>query len=113
GAPGGGYETVEKTLSDETEWPYPTNLVLSTVPSGYAYYLGTSMAAPQVTGLVGLLKEVAPTATPVQVKQTIKQSADLVPGKSDPELGAGRINAKRTVESGIRGHRKGQRRTVV
>lgn len=126
GAPGGGYETLEKTLcrpdgtvdgscEDEAEredcdeceppeWPYPTNLVLSTsdpdsyigLLSGgalYTYAAGTSMAAPQVTGAAALVREVAPDSTPRQVEQAIKHGADHVTGQNDPELGAGRLNA--------------------
>ncbi|MFC4542085.1 S8 family serine peptidase [Halosolutus amylolyticus] len=98
GAPGGGYETFEKTVSedeDEVEWPFPTNLVLSTVPGdGYDWKAGTSMAAPQVTGTVGLVRERYPDTTAKQVEKYIKQGADLVSGNSDPDLGAGRLNAK-------------------
>lgn len=47
GAPGGGYETLEKTLADDTEWPFPTNLVLSSVPHEiYAPPTPTSLARP-------------------------------------------------------------------
>ena len=99
-APGGGYGTAEKTVSDDTEWPYPTNAVLSTVPDdSYAYFQGTSMAAPQVTGLVGLVKELAPNLNSHRVQKVIERNAELSRGKSSPEFGAGRINALDTVES--------------
>ena len=103
GAPGGGYETLEKTLAEDTEWPYPTNLVFSTVPPQvygvpYAYFAGTSMASPQVTGLVGLVRQLHPNSNANQVEQVIKHGAELVNGQSDPDLGAGRINALNTVE---------------
>ena len=97
GAPGGGYETLEKTLNedgDEVEWPFPTNLVISTVPGdGYAWLAGTSMAAPQVTGTAALVRERTPDATAKRVERDIKAGADLVDGDSDSELGAGRLNA--------------------
>lgn len=97
-APGGGYETLEKSLADDTPWPYPSNLVLSTVPDDeYAYFAGTSMASPQVAGLVGLVRELDPTANPQQVARVIERTAEKSNGKSDPELGAGRINALNTV----------------
>ena len=107
GAPGGGYETLEKTLeTDEevVEWPFPTNLVLSTVPVDvfggyYAWFAGTSMAAPQVTGLVGLVRELDPHSTAGQVEDAIKKGAASVDGQSDADLGAGRVNAHNTVES--------------
>lgn len=124
GAPGGGYETLAKTLTadwdgdgdceypkdvdddgeDEyldhpcVEWPFPTNLVLSTVPpelygASYAYFAGTSMAAPQVAGTAALVREEDPNASAKQVEKAIKQGADLVTGRDDPDLGAGRLNA--------------------
>jgi subtilisin family serine protease len=118
GAPGGGYETLEKTLCtedgtvygsceededgdsvdceecDPPEFPFPTNLVLSTIPGdGYARFAGTSMAAPQVTGTAALVREQHPNANARQVENAIKQGADLVQGRNDPDLGAGRLNA--------------------
>ncbi|MFC7212508.1 S8 family serine peptidase [Saliphagus sp. GCM10025334] len=101
GAPGGGYETLEKTLSedsDEVEWPYPTNLVYSTVPGGYGWAAGTSMAAPQVTGLAGLVRELTPDSNTRRVWDAIAQGAEGTDGRSDPEFGAGRTNALKTVE---------------
>ncbi|WP_256392205.1 S8 family peptidase [Natronoarchaeum rubrum] len=104
GAPGGGYETLEKSLSMDTEWPYPTNLVLSTVPpelydgATHSYFAGTSMAAPQVTGLAGLVRELDPSITAKRVEQAIKHGADGANGRSSPELGAGLIDVANTVE---------------
>ncbi|ADB60981.1 peptidase S8 and S53 subtilisin kexin sedolisin [Haloterrigena turkmenica DSM 5511] len=94
GAPGGGYETSEKTESTDTPWPYPHNLVFSTLPGpSYGWAAGTSMAAPQVTGAAALVHEVAPDANARQVEQAIKNGADLVNGQNDDDLGAGRLNA--------------------
>jgi subtilisin family serine protease len=97
GAPGGGYETLEKTLEtdpSEVEFPFPTNLVLSTIPGDeYAWFAGTSMAAPQVAGTAALVRAEHPGANARQVENAIKQGADLVRGRSDPDLGAGRLNA--------------------
>ncbi|WP_227377387.1 S8 family peptidase [Haladaptatus halobius] len=103
GAPGGGYETLEKTLASDTEWPYPTNLVLSSVPpdlndgSAYAWYAGTSMAAPQVAGLVALVREVNPDLSAKQVQSVIENTARYSDGKGDTDLGAGIVHAPRAV----------------
>ncbi|MDG5818679.1 S8 family serine peptidase [Natronococcus sp. A-GB7] len=100
GAPGGGYETEEKTLDPDAdvEWPYPLNLVFSTYPDGYTWLAGTSMAAPQVTGLAALVRELDPDANPQQVLQAIRQGAEVAENRGDAQLGAGRVNALNTVE---------------
>lgn len=63
----------------------------------YALLSGTSMSSPQVAGLVGLVKELAPDRNPQQVERAIKNGAELSDGESDPEYGAGRVNALNTV----------------
>ncbi len=99
GAPGGGYETLDKTLADDTEWPYPFNLVYSTVPpdlnggTAYAWYAGTSMAAPQVAGLVALIREANPDLSANQIQSIIENTARYSNGKGDTDIGAGIIYA--------------------
>ncbi|MFC6903848.1 S8 family peptidase [Halalkalicoccus tibetensis] len=91
GAPGGG-------TADEDDFEQ-TDLVFSTEPDGtYGWKAGTSMAAPQVAGLVALVREIDPDGNANQVENAIAQGAELVPGRSSPEFGAGRINALNTVE---------------
>lgn len=98
GAPGGAYETLEKTYDPGTEWPFPLNLVYSTVPGGYDWKAGTSMAAPQVSGLAALVRELDESTNARQVESAIKHGAEGSSGRSDAETGAGRINALNTVE---------------
>jgi subtilisin family serine protease len=108
GAPGGGYETLEKTLAADTEWPYPTNLVLSTVPPdlndgvAYAHYAGTSMAAPQVAGLVALLREVDPDLSAKRVQSIVENTARFSRGKSSADVGAGVVHAPSALEEAQR-----------
>jgi len=105
-APGGWYETIPRTLGEEGakepgDVPFPQNGVLSTIPTNegtYGYKSGTSMAAPQVAGLAALVRGLDPDANASQVEQAIQKGAELANGKSDSELGAGRINALNTVE---------------
>lgn len=91
GAPGGGRSTAEDSEKED--------LVLSTLPgNNYGWFAGTSMAAPQVAGLAGLIRDIKPATNANQVESDIKHGAELVTGRNSPELGAGRINVLNTVE---------------
>ena len=50
----------------------PGKCIWSTVPDGYQYMSGTSMAAPHVTGAVALLKESRPYLTPSEVREALQ-----------------------------------------
>ncbi len=82
----------------------PGTTIASTVPGtgatiatgAYANKTGTSMSAPMVAGLVGILKSQKPSLTPEQVKQILTSTADnidLVNPGFEGLLGGGRINA--------------------
>ncbi len=78
-APGGdvtvgtGQDGVASTLNTGTTTPGTDT---------YVYYQGTSMAAPHVAGVAGLMFEVNPTLTPAQVETAIQASARSFPGGS-------------------------------
>jgi thermitase len=66
--------------------------ILSTVPGGYRSFNGTSVAAPHVSALAGLLA--AQGRGPLAIRDRILQTAlDLGPKGSDPYYGHGRIRA--------------------
>jgi len=68
--------------------------VLSMVRGGYAYYNGTSMAAPHVAGVAALVLAVNPSASPAQVLAQLQDTA--VPRSSvecPRPCGAGLLNA--------------------
>ena len=76
----------------------PGKCILSTVPGGYGFLSGTSMAAPHVTAAAALYKASRPTATPSQVRSALrafgnhdwKQSTDP-DGTHEPLLDVARI----------------------
>jgi subtilisin family serine protease len=55
----------------------PGKCIWSTVPGGYQYMSGTSMAAPHVSGAAALLKAIRPNLTPADVKQTLQDLGTL------------------------------------
>jgi len=67
------------------------------VGKDYFVLSGTSMATPICAGVVALIKQQAPNATPQQVKDWLKAGADLWRGKDGNTYGAGYINAERSI----------------
>ena len=78
----------------------PGDGIYSTVSNqyspGYAYYDGTSMAAPMVTGLVALVRSMMPSLSREEVDSIVINTADNIDAVNPSYiglLGAGRINA--------------------
>ena len=75
----------------------PGTSILSTIPyTGYDTKSGTSMSAPMVAGLLGLMKSFSPNATNEQLISCMKGSCDNIDAVNplySGLLGAGRINA--------------------
>lgn len=75
--------------------------ILSTVPAtiqnatfAYEYLDGTSMATPNVAGVVALLKSANRKLNPAQIKAILEKTADdQGPKGYDPDFGHGRVNA--------------------
>ena len=73
---------------------FPTYPVGIQGPAKYAVLSGTSMAAPLVTGLCGLVRSKNPGMTPAAVKQLLESTAvDLGDAGADKNFGNGRIDA--------------------
>ncbi len=79
--------------------------ILSTLNSGtstqstesYAFYAGTSMAAPHVAGLAALMLSKNPALTPDQIETLIKNNAKALPGSCSGGCGTGIIDAAKTL----------------
>ncbi len=77
---------------------YLDDVVLTIAPitiSGYSYISnqGTSMAAPHVSGLAGLIKAWNPALTNLEIKDAILNNVDVKSSLSGKVLTGGRINA--------------------
>jgi subtilisin family serine protease len=76
----------------------PGSRVYSSTPNGkYAYFSGTSMATPHVTGVVALLKQADPKMNVSSVWNVLTTSAKNVNLKVT-ECGSGRLDANSAVE---------------
>jgi serine protease len=105
-APGGNPIQTEPKCWNNKGYPSSYCSILSTFPyyisddgctnSYYCVLQGTSMAAPHVTGVIGLMYAVKPSLSPTEVKSILANSAYLDPvANPDPAapMGAGVINA--------------------
>lgn len=72
----------------------------STTPSseGYAYYQGTSMAAPHVAGVAALIFEKKPNATPDEVEAILENTARSFPASCN-QCGSGIVDANAAVDA--------------
>lgn len=81
---------------------YPTYLApyVTTNLKGYTYMHGTSMAAPKVAGIAGVIKAAHPEYSPSQVAALIEQSSlDLGKPGHDALFGAGEANIYNALQS--------------
>jgi len=69
----------------------------SSAQQNYVFDSGTSMAAPYVSGLAGLIKTMRPDYTNIQIRDAILKNVDIKSSLSGKTLTEGRINASRTL----------------
>lgn len=101
----GGYAS---NYGNAVDLAAPGSTILSTVGvgatkvagEGYAYYNGTSMATPQVSGLIAMMQSLAVAPkTPAQIEALLKQTARRFPLATDRPIGAGILDAKAAMEA--------------
>jgi subtilisin family serine protease len=73
--------------------------IYSTIPSGYGYKSGTSMATPHVSGVAALIKAQAPGYTHHEIRDLIFDSVDLKWDLIGMMATAGRLNAFNALDS--------------
>ncbi|MGH3935158.1 MAG: S8 family peptidase [Pseudonocardiaceae bacterium] len=98
-----GVITVTAPGGDLAQRPaaFPDGCVLSTVPGGYGYSCGTSMAAPHAAGVAALLASSLPSARPEELAALMRQQADPLACPAHADLDA--VCAGNTV-NGFYGH---------
>ncbi|HWR90766.1 MAG TPA: S8 family serine peptidase, partial [Dissulfurispiraceae bacterium] len=77
----------------------PGVYILSTVPGGYSFESGTSMSAPYVSGVAGLLMSYYTHFSHAQIRSTIFRYVDVLPSLSGLIQTGGRVNAYKTLSS--------------
>ncbi|SEV93497.1 S8 family peptidase [Halobacterium jilantaiense] len=94
------YSTVNETTPD------------GEVVAGYGWKAGTSMAAPQVTGAVALVRSLRPDASVEAVESLVRETASL-PDEGETYHGAGHLDLEALVEAasdGGNGEKKGKKK---
>jgi len=73
----------------------------TTTPAGqsYAFYQGTSMAAPHIAGLVAMMIEADSSLTPAQIETLLEDNARSIPGSCSGGCGAGVADAEATIDA--------------
>jgi subtilisin family serine protease len=83
--------------------------ILSTVPHGYAYMSGTSMATPYVSGVVALVAGLHPADTAAQLVQQVLSTTKPLPELAGKVTTGGIVDAARAVGIGRQGTNTAQR----
>lgn len=72
--------------------PWYLDLVLSTMPTGYGWAAGTSMACPQVVGAAALVKSLNPEYSANNVRSALNRTASVPSGYDKTYYGSGFVD---------------------
>ncbi len=75
----------------------PGSAILSTYKGGYQNLSGTSMAAPHVSGIVGLMLSKDPGLTPAQIRERLVRTSTKTSKLKSASLSGGRVDAYRAL----------------
>lgn len=75
----------------------PGSAILSTYKGGYSNLSGTSMAAPHVSGIVGLLLSKEPGLTPAQIRERLIKTSTKTSKLQSASVSGGRVDAYRAL----------------
>lgn len=75
----------------------PGSSILSTYKGGYSNLSGTSMAAPHVSGIVGLLLSQEPGLTPAQIRERLIKTSTQTSKLKSASMSGGRVDAYRAL----------------
>lgn len=78
----------------------PGTAILSTIPDGYEFYSGTSMASPYVTGVIALAASVYADESASSRIARVMATADQISSLTDKTITGARLNAHAAVSTG-------------
>ncbi|MDZ4811183.1 MAG: S8 family serine peptidase [Pseudomonadota bacterium] len=101
------YGTIIDIAAPGGETAVSGNGVLSTLNTGtttpgsatYAFYQGTSMAAPHIAGLAAVMLSKTPSLSPAQVESTMRANVRALTGTCSGGCGAGVADAGKTLQA--------------
>ena len=95
-----GQRSAFSNYGEGLDFMAPGRSIYSTIHGNrYAHYSGTSMAAPHVAGIVGLMKAIQPEITVDEIKKMLQETAAYTKGVNQWQYGYGLVNAEEAVKA--------------